>query len=211
MPSFAILADGIAGAVAIFFSILLTPLLRSWRTRWGATDLEIAKSYPGDEIIPNPRLGWTYAVTIRTTPDRVWPWIVQIGCRRAGWYSYDLLDNGGQPSAVRILSEHQKLAVGDTIPMEPKGAYIIPVALIETGHVMVLGGNLPTAPDDPISTTWTFVVESQGENTARLISRWRVNWKPGFLKDLGLGVFTEAIGFVMDRKMLMEIKRRAEA
>lgn len=210
MPSLIVLLDGITGAIAIFFSILLTPLFRSWRTRWGATDLEIAKSYPGDEIIPSPKLGWTHAVTIKTTPEQVWPWIVQIGCQRAGWYSYDLLDNGGQPSAVRILKEHQHLVAGDTISMEPKGAYTIPVAVIDPGRVMVLGGNLPTAPDDPISTTWAFVIEPQGENAARLLSRWRVNWRPGLLKDLGLGVFTEAIGFVMDRKMLLGIKRRAE-
>jgi hypothetical protein len=211
MPSFTILFDGIAGAIAIFFSVLLTPLIRPWRIRWGATSAEVAQALPGDEIIPTPRAAWTHAVTIHATCDRVWPWIVQIGCRRAGWYSYDLLDNGGQPSAQRILPEHQRLAVGDLIPMIPQGDFPIPVAVIESDRALVLGGNLPTSPEDPIAATWTFVILPHGERATRLISRWRANWRPGLFPDLAWGVLIEAIGFVMDRKMLLGIKRRAEA
>lgn len=211
MPSLAILVDGIAGAIAISFSILLSPLIRPWRLRWGATDAEVAQVLPGDEIVPQPRAGWTHAVTVQTPPGRVWPWIVQIGCRRAGWYSYDLLDNGGQPSAERILSEHQTLAVGDHISMVPKGDFPIPVAAIEPGRALVLGGELPASPKDPMATTWAFVILPHEEGATRLISRWRASWRPGLFSDLAWGILVEAIGFVMDCKMLLGIRRRAES
>ncbi|HWQ84295.1 MAG TPA: hypothetical protein VN363_07000 [Anaerolineales bacterium] len=211
MLSLAVLVDGIAGAIAIFFSVLLSPLIRPWRLRWGATDAEVAQTLPGDEIVSQPRIGWTHAVTVQAPPERVWPWIVQIGCRRAGWYSYDLLDNGSQPSAEHILPEHQALAVGDRISMVSRGDFSIPVAAIEPGRALVLGGELPASPTEPIAVTWAFVIQPHGENASRLISRWRASWRPGLFADLAWGVLIEAIGFVMDRKMLLGIKRRAES
>lgn len=209
MPSLAIIFDGIVGAIVIAFSVILTPFIRNWRLRWGATDAEVSQALPGDDIIPNPRAGWTHVITINAPSSHVWPWIVQIGCRRGGWYSYDLLDNGGQPSAECILPEHQSLNVGDLIPFVPKGDFAVPVAALQPGRAIVVGGTMPGS-DNPVSVTWAFVVLPDGEMKSRLVSRWRADWRPGLFPDFAWGIMTEAIGFVMDRKMLLGIKRRAE-
>ena len=73
--------------------------VRPWELRWGATDEEVALQAPGDELVQGPHLVSTRVVTVQAPPERVWPWLVQIGRGRAGWYSYDWLDNGRQPSA----------------------------------------------------------------------------------------------------------------
>src|SRR5690348_8147850 len=78
------------------------PLYRHWHVRWGATDDEVRESMPGDEIITRVSLNATRAITIDASPERVWPWIVQMGYRRAGFYTYDLIDNDGYPSADRV-------------------------------------------------------------------------------------------------------------
>jgi hypothetical protein len=72
--------------------------------RWGASDDEVTQSYPGAELIPHAKRTATMAVTIGAPRALVWPWLVQMGCDRAGWYSWDRLDNGGVPSAERTLS-----------------------------------------------------------------------------------------------------------
>jgi hypothetical protein len=201
--------EGVVGAIAVAFSLLLTPLIRRWRMRWGASDDEVNQKLPGDEIVPNPKVGWTHAVTVHAPIASVWPWITQIGCRRAGWYSYDLLDNGGIPSADRILPEHQTLNVGDIIPMVPSGDFGIPVAEIQPGCTLVLGGPMPAAKEEPALVTWTVALNPQDATTTRLISRWRAAWPKSIRSDFMFGVM-EAIGFVMDRKMLLNIRRRAE-
>ena len=82
---------------------LTAPLYRHWHLRWGATNAEAAAAMPGDEIVPDASLTATRAITIAAPPEQVWPWIVQIGTGRAGFYSYDLFDNATRPSADRIL------------------------------------------------------------------------------------------------------------
>ena len=77
--------------------------VRPWELRWGATDEEVALQAPGDELVQGPHLVSTHVVTVHAPPERVWPWLVQIGRGRAGWYSYDWLDNGRQHSAREIL------------------------------------------------------------------------------------------------------------
>ncbi len=81
---------------------------------------EADRPLPGDERVADPKVGWTHAITIRARPADIWPWLVQMGCRRAGWYSYDGLDNAGLPSADRIIPEFQHVQVGDIFPQTPK-------------------------------------------------------------------------------------------
>jgi hypothetical protein len=92
-------------------------VLRPWELRWGATDDEVRRPMPGDEIVERPTFNATRAVTVKAPPSMIWPWIVQIGFGRAGWYTYDLLDNFGRPSARRIVPEFQQIRVGDVIPI----------------------------------------------------------------------------------------------
>jgi hypothetical protein len=83
--------------------------------RWGASDDEVAGPFPGADVVPDGQRGPTMAVTIDALPDQVWPWLVQMGGDRGGWYSWDRLDNGGRPSAREVRSEWQDLAVGDYV------------------------------------------------------------------------------------------------
>jgi len=71
--------------------------VRPWQLRWGAFDEKIERPMPGDEIVKRPTFDATRAITIRARPQEIWPWIMQVGMTRAGWYSYDLLDNLGRP------------------------------------------------------------------------------------------------------------------
>ena len=89
--------------------------------RWGATEEEVRRPYPGIELVPGGSRGATMAVTIDAPPSQVWPWLVQMGCDRAGWYSWDRLDNGGVPSSEHMHPEWQKLSVGDHLASTPNG------------------------------------------------------------------------------------------
>jgi hypothetical protein len=89
------------------------PLWRRWHQRWGATDQEVRAPMPGDDLLAKASFNATRAITIQAPPGAVWPWIVQIGYDRAGWYSYDLFDHGARPSARRILPQLQHPKVGD--------------------------------------------------------------------------------------------------
>ena len=113
-------------ALVVVFTLLVLGdvyrvLIRPWQLRWGATDAEVKRSMPGDDIVREPSFNATRAVTIHAPAENIYPWIVQMGVTRAGWYSYDLLDNLGRPSAENILTENQTIQVGDLIPMSPNG------------------------------------------------------------------------------------------
>ena len=98
-----------AGALVAGFAADAAVRYRRWHLQWGATDQELAMALPGDEMVQRPHFNFTRAVTIQARPEEIWPWLVQIGYGRAGWYSYDLLDNLGRPSAERIIPELQQL------------------------------------------------------------------------------------------------------
>ncbi len=98
---------------------LAAPLLRHWHRTWGATEEEVAASMPGDDLLPRAQYRCTRAITIAATPAEVWPWLVQVGWRRAGWYADDLLDNFGRPSAREIIPELQDLHVGQWLAWGP--------------------------------------------------------------------------------------------
>src|SRR5574341_1912563 len=105
--------------------------IRPRMLRWGASDEEVQQLYPGAGLIPGGRRGATMAVTIDAPPSRVWPWLVQMGCDRAGWYSWDRLDNGGVASAERIHPEWQDLSVGDRLASTPSGSAWFEVAALD--------------------------------------------------------------------------------
>ncbi len=96
--------------------------MRPWQLTWGATPVEVSRHLPSDDLVSHPTFDSTRAITLEPPPEQVWPWLVQIGLTRAGWYSYDLLDNLGRPSAQRIIPELQHLQPGDIIPMSPNGS-----------------------------------------------------------------------------------------
>jgi len=216
-----ILLEGITGVIAIGFTLVLSPILRPWYSRWGATQAEIQRDYPGDEFVPRPKSQLTCAITIHASREQVWPWFAQLGCQRSGWYSYDLLDNGGAPSADRILAEYQDLKVGDIVKAVPNGSFGFPVAAIAPGAALVLAGTLNTRtgqsadPNDRgleayFSGDQTFLIEPGAQNSTRLIFRMRTDWNPGWMNSLIYRGLVEPVSFVMGRKMLLNIKKRAE-
>jgi hypothetical protein len=108
---------------------------RSWWLDWGIRPDERIKALPGDEVVPDPVASETRGITIEASPEHVWPWLVQMGFGRAGWYSYDRLDMRGK-SADGIMEAWQALAVGDIVPMHPGGGF--EVVTVEPGRTLVL-------------------------------------------------------------------------
>jgi hypothetical protein len=182
---------------------------RSRFLRWGATDEEIAAAQPGDELISDANVTATRAITICRSPDVVWPWVAQLGQGRGGFYSYDSLENlvgCDIHSADRVVSEWQQVEVGDEVRLAPTAG--LKVAILEPGRALVLQGSLPIARRPPFDTTWAFVLCEQPDGTTRLLSRERYGyrrwWAPFVVEP------TQAISFVMSRKMLLGIRDRAE-
>ena len=164
---------------------------------------EATRSLPGDELVAAAKVRWNHAITIRARPAAIWPWLVQMGCRRAGWYSYDGLDNGGVRSAERIVPELQQVQVGDIFPMTPKAQDRFVLRMVEPERALVLG-------DDAGSMSWAFVLEPVDERNTRLITRSR-----GAIDRLALGLMLRIIwhplDFGMQRRQLLNLKRLVEA
>jgi hypothetical protein len=202
-----IIEEGL-GAAAIGITILASPLLRPWYSKWGASEAEVERRLPGDEQVSDPNLQSTRAITIQAPAADVWPWLVQMGQGRGGLYSYERLENlagCGMRNADRILPDQQRLAIGDKVRLSQSEStpYFI-VTAIEPGRAIILGG------DDP-PTTWAFVLELINGESTRLIVRFRQQYEPSLGNVIGWRVFTDPITFVMERKMLQGIKARAEA
>ena len=214
--------EGIIGAATIAATVILSPFIRRWYSTWGAADNELQQAIPGDRLVPHPKSQLTMAVTVQAPAAEVWPWFVQLGCQRGGWYSYDLLDNGGIPSADRIIPEYQQLDVGDVVKAMPKGDFGFPVAIIEPNRQLTLAGTTNTKtgevadPNDPkleayFSGNQTFLLTESGEKSTRLIFRMRIDWNPSLLGNVAYKGVVEPLSFVMGRKTLLNVKQRAEA
>ena len=162
---------------------------------------------PGDRYVTLPSYETTLGVTINIAPSAIWPWLMQMGYRRGGLYSYDWLDRLfgylDRPSAERILPEWQLLAVGDEIPIGRGGGF--PVKAIEPFRSLVLGGHR-----EDVEWSWELAVVPMGIGRTRLISRNRA-WIPPRIHSWLMMLFIEPAAFLMTRKMLLGIKRRAEA
>jgi hypothetical protein len=182
------LATGLVGA----YLLVGRPLM----LHWGATCEELRAGLPGDELVPDPATQSTRAVTIDAPVDAVWPWLAQIGQDRAGFYSYEPLENLAgcdMHNADEIHPEWQAREVGELVYLHPRTG--LPVARFEPGSVLALEG-------------WgAFVLRPHGPGCTRLIARGRV--RRG-VASLANGLLMEIPHFLMERKMLLGIKERAE-
>jgi hypothetical protein len=177
-------------------------VIRPWQLRWGATDDEVAQKFPGDEVVANPTFNATRGITVRAQPGEIWPWLVQMGLTRAGWYSYDWLDNLGRPSVRRILPEWQQPTVGDVVPMSPDGKQGQRVKAFETERWLLWG-------DERGTSTWCWLLQPVDADRTRLLTRVRMHYhwtSPAILFDL----LVEIMDIVMVRKTLLGIRERAE-
>jgi hypothetical protein len=224
--------------VSVTLSLVVTwfAYLRPLRERWGVVPDETGSALPGDDLVADATLIETRGITVNAPPAEVWPWLVQMGYGRAGWYSYDQMDNDAR-SADRIMPELQGLSVGDLMPTWPGGGFR--VADMEPGQSMSLyldsqmvaeqqhaadpdhteasapglkvAGGLGGAAMPEFKASWTFVLEpiDDGAHT-RLVERLRA-WtpKPNPLHKVALPMFGVGV-FLMTRKQLLGIKERVE-
>lgn len=192
--------------------LLYALMLRPWLLAWGATPAELASLLPGDALLPDAPSTDTRAITIHAPPERVWPWIAQMGQGRGGFYSYAWLENlfGCRiVNAAEIHPEWQDVHAGDAVLLHPKMPGL-PVATVEKGRLLVLGGSgIPERHIPP--TTWAFVLKAAQGGGTRLLVRWR-SQTPHSLYDLVCNKYLlEPVHFAMERKMLLGIRRRAES
>jgi hypothetical protein len=178
---------------------------RRWCLTWGARDDEVAGKLPGDELLPDAGLVTTRAITIDAPPEAIWPWLVQMGSGRGGAYTYDWIENLfglNMHSADEILPQYQHIAVGDELPMGP-GRPGMMVKVLDPPRTLAV-----RVADQ--NWVWIFALAPEGEST-RLISRNRIAtaaFSPAVR--LFYTVFMEPGSLVMERKMLLGIKQRAE-
>lgn len=164
---------------------------------------EARGALPGDELLRDPKLRLTHGVTIKGPAAEIWRWLIQMGCRRAGWYSYDGLDNGGVPSSDRILAELQHAAVGDVFPWAPTAEGGFTVLALEPERLLVLG-------DAAHTVTWAFALGPLDETHTRLLTRVSVS-RGHALAAVLFALFWRPIHFGMQRRQLLNLKRRVEA
>jgi hypothetical protein len=167
---------------------------------------------PGDAVVPRAQFNATRAISIEAAPERVWPWIVQLGYGRAGFYTYDLLDNAGVASADHIVADYQDLKVGDPVPMfhEAHGlaiAYTVDSFEPSKWMLWVHGPH----EDDPPDSTWSWRLTALPGGQTRLVTRMKQDyrWQTPRLAAFNL-VLMEFGDFAMERRMLKGIKIRAE-
>jgi hypothetical protein len=185
--------------------------------RGRASPAERRRPLPGDDLVPAPFLVTTHAATLPAPPEQVWPWLVQMGYHRGGWYTYpwvDRLFRISNPSADHIIDELQDLAVGDIVPDgEPGTAWYVVDELAPARH-LVLRSTTHLPPSwrrEPAKAwmdwTWAFVLEPAGPAATRLIVRVRGAGGPGWFRLLYRAVIVPGDA-VMSRSLFAGLARR---
>ncbi len=200
--------------------VLYALSIRPRMLTWGATPDETACAYPGDELVPDPDGGATMATTLLAPPEKVWPWLVQMGGNRAGWYSWDWLDNNGQPSANRVVPEWQNLEVGRHLK-GPTNWWT--VLVVDPNRTLVLQSSyrLPSGQSfDPQSSPlprvyvdgiWGFHLRPAPSGRTRLVVRSRSRSGPRPLTwPFGLLV-GEPVHFTMQTRQFHNLRTRVGA
>jgi hypothetical protein len=176
-------------------------VVRPWQLRWGATDEEVKMPLLGDGIVEGPHFEATRGVSIAAPPEQVWPWIAQLGSGRGGFYSIDLIDNGGRPSADRILPQFQAVEAGDFVPMTPDQKHGMWVKDLEPGKRLLWWDGKGTS-----TWLWELIPSEQG---TRLITRLIVRYDLT-LPWVAYYLLQEVGDIVMMSQCMLGIKRRAE-
>lgn len=193
---------GIVAVLAAAYFFIVKP----WYWNWGATPAEISMPLPGDELVPNPDVAYTRAITIHAAPAQIYPWIIQIGQTKGGYYSWTGMENlmgCNMVNADRIHPEWQNLAIGDKVYMMPPdkanpAPYLVEQLLPDQAVVMVHKN-----ADGSFFDTWQYVLVPVDAENTRLILRTRTT-SMGFFEFIRPGVF------IMERSMLMGIRDRVE-
>lgn len=194
------------GIGLISLLIIYMRWIRPWQLRWGATDEELTHPMPGDELLEKPHFNATRAVTINARPEHIWPWIMQIGFTRAGWYSYDIIDNLGRPSATEIIPELQDLKVGDKVPLS-RWTFQVVKEIIPYKTMLWIGDYEENAK--ATDGTWVWGLYPLDEQRTRLVTRLRgrYHW---FSPWILLMLVVDVGDIIMMRKCMLGIKQRSE-
>ncbi len=194
----------------VLFAVIVTAFLtgtgllwfvyRPWSLYWGATAQEEFRPMPGDSILVDPSFNATRAISIDGKPSDIWPWLVQMGYLRAGFYSYDVLDNDGVPSAVRILHEYQALDLGDSIPLTDHGWVTVTVMHPDSTMLWEYKGR-----DAKTVFTWVWGLYPVDNNATRLVTRLRYN-----ARSLRTQLMLDFFEILMMRKCMLGIRDRVE-
>jgi hypothetical protein len=171
-------------------------VVRPWHLRWGAEPDDERLALPGDELLPAGGKQILHAVTIDAPVDEVWPWLAQLGQDRGGFYSYEWLENLAgceMRNADRVRPDWQQRDLGEIVHLHPAGG--LRVSVFEPGRALGLEG-------------WgTFVLEHRGADRTRLIAR---GGAPRGAAGASYALLMEIPHFLMERRMLLGIKERAE-
>jgi hypothetical protein len=211
--------NGFAGA-GMIAAALLTPFLRRRRLIWGAGAATADRSFPGDDLVARPRWAWTHAIDIDAPAEAVWPWVSQIGADRAGFYSYQWLENlvGCQIRNADEIHPDWAHRAGGSLLLHPK-ALPLQIVAVEDGRSLIaymaptqsLSGGGPAPGTRWMAASWLFLVQSRRADRCQLISRYRCVTSNDLASRLQFGAaLIEPISFAMDRRMLIGIKQRAE-
>ncbi|MBP0450588.1 SRPBCC family protein [Kitasatospora sp. RG8] len=209
-----------AVATAVVALALHGLILRPRMLTWGATPDEAARGYPGDDLVPEADSSSTMATTLPAPPEQVWPWLVQMGGDRAGWYSWDRLDHMGEPSADVIVPAWQSLEEGQRLIAAPDGRSWFTVALLEPEQTLVLQSNLelPSGhsfdarstplPRAYMDGVWGFHLRPAPGGGTRLVVRTRGLSRPRrFTRPFDL-LFGEPAHFIMQTRQFHNLRTR---
>jgi hypothetical protein len=209
-------AEALAG-IATMAVAALTPGRRAARARWGLDPATAARRLPGDDLVPAPRWSWTHGIEIAAPAGEVWPWLAQVGADRAGFFSYELLENlaGCRIRNADAVHPEWEVRAGDGLSLHPRRPPIPVVDVVPGRHCVA------HAPADAaaaaggrpwVAVSWLFLVEPLGPRRCRVVSRYRSACSDDRRTRLLFGpALLEPVGWAMDRRMLRGIGERAEA
>jgi hypothetical protein len=213
-----IVGVAVTAAVEVVYAAWVRPRLM----RWGATDEEVTGAYPGAELVPHGQRAATMAVTIGAPPDQVWPWLVQMGGDRGGWYSWDRLDNGGRPSATEVHPEWQDLAVGGYVKYWTRKGPVDAweVAALEPNRFLGLRGlrdlrGRQLDPEQPRPSAyteglWAFLLTELPGGSTRLVISGYQTLRPRWLERFANYWLYPLVVWPMQARMLAVLKRNIE-
>lgn len=209
----------VTSAAVAFYALWCRPKLLTW----GATPDEAARVYPGDELVPDAHGTSTMATTLPAPPEKVWSWLAQMGYDRGGWYSWDLLDHYGEPSAERVVPEWQDLEEGQRLPTVRDGRAWFTVARLEPKRTLVLSSDLrlpsgrsfdPQAEPLPPARAhgiWGFHLRPEPSGATRLVVRTRGRARPLWLTRPADVVLWEPVHCMMQARQFQNLRTRLAA
>jgi len=209
-----VVVGGLLGMAAVVYAGGVRPRM----LRWGATDDEVVAPFPGATIVPGGVRGATMAATLDAPPERVWSWLVQMGHDRAGWYSWDRLDNFGQRSSWSLHPEWQRVGLGDRLAATPDGTQSWEIAAFEPPRFLALRMSLDLRgrPFDPTGepparytdSTWGFLLSELPGGRTRLVVSGYWAFRPRWLRPLLSVLLLEPSHWLMQTRQFTNLRRR---